>query len=158
VDVWGRLVLQACHKEDFVKHAVIAIAALDMTLQNSNNPLPPFRKPEILDQLKGRSEIHHGFALKEYSKALKLMRMATPLDDDESTRNMLLACLLTICFENFHGSIGNAMAQAQIGTKLFNNWINNEARKGAKIKSRISPRPEALETALVCTFARLDLL
>lgn len=149
--------MQACHKEDFVKHAVIAIAALDKSIEESATS-PPFGiRPQ--DSLKTRvqSETHHTAALKEYSKALKLMRCTTPRDEDEGTRNTLLACLLTICFENFYGTERNALTQAHIGATLFSNWIQKEIQKGKKIIPRVSPRPDAIETVLVATFARLDL-
>ena len=143
--------LQATQKEDFVKHAVIAIAALDMMTFDVDGDA------DIGDGGQNRNETHHEIALKQYSKALQLMRQTKPLDEDEATRNRLLACLLTTCFENFHGSVPNAVAQAQVGTSLFNYWIDKEEQKGAKIKPRVSPRPDALESDLVSTFARMDL-
>lgn len=133
------------------------LQALDMALQDSAQPEVTRIKPEVFTQLKDRGAAHHAIALKEYSKALKLMRRAKTSDEDEATRNMLLACLLTICFENLHGSSSNALAQARLGANVFESWLDKEAQKGASIRPGLSPRPGAIENELVCDFTRFDL-
>ena len=156
-DIWGRLILQACHKEDFVKHAVVGIAALHMTVQDSS--VGDGSSPRVISaSLRERSVAHHRLALQQYSKSVKLMSSATQKQDDGSLRNLLLGCILIACFENFHGDHHNAIRQAHIGLTIYRDWLENEAKCGRKCQPGISPRPEILEHSIVCAMARLESL
>jgi hypothetical protein len=60
-DLWTRLMVQACETEPSIRHAVIAIGALNLT-----SPLP---RPES-----SVGTLKHNFAYRQYSKALCLLR------------------------------------------------------------------------------------
>lgn len=156
-DVWGHLILQACHNEDFVKHAVVGIAALYMTVEDSSERHGSSSRV-ISASLRERSVAHHRVALQQYSKSVNLLRSAPQKRDAGCLRNLLLGCILIVCFENFHGDHHNAIRQAHIGLTLYRDWLENEAKRGGKCQPGISPRPEVLEDSIVCAMSRLESL
>lgn len=95
--------LQACHQEEFARHAVISIAALHRITQLSHISAS---EDGTIEQ---RRVEHHNFALLRYAKALTLVQsIIARLDQDESDeyqlRRALIASLLITCFEFFHGN------------------------------------------------------
>jgi hypothetical protein len=160
--LWNRLVLQACETEPSIRHAVIAIGALDMAFesgeiaQNSNRPASP-----QTDETRGQIASHHRFALQQYAKAIKQMR-DTLSEPRRDMRNTLIACLLFVCFETFHANNHLALDEAQSGLKMVNGWLPQFVKQGTLHGNHVSgPRSPAsyvIEDELIHAFARLDLM
>lgn len=160
--LWHRLVLQACGNEPSIRHAVIAIGALDMALEsgeispNGKRPSPP-----PLEESRSKAVSHHQFALQQYAKAIKQMRdtLSEPRSD---MRNTLLACLLFVCFETFHANNHLALDEAQSGLKMVNGWLPQFVKQGALYTNHVpgprSPASYVIEDELIHAFARLDLI
>jgi hypothetical protein len=154
--MWNRLILQACESDDSIRHAVIAIGALDMALDTAQVR----KKAEWLEPSKVQlqAESQRQFALQSYGKAIKRMRdsLSEPRQD---MRTILIACLLFVAFEAFHGNNNSAVQQAHGGIKLLNGWLPQWVPKGKDesiLKGLRSPAPHMIEDELVQAFARLD--
>jgi hypothetical protein len=108
--LWGRLVLQACELDPTIYHAVVAFGALDKTLDTTSQARYGMGSvQQRADALDG--EAHYKFAVQQYAKAIKGMTdsVAKGRQDLSST---LIACLLAVCFELFHGNMQSALGQA----------------------------------------------
>lgn len=107
--LWDRIIPQAVESEPIIRHAVVAVAALN--------------KSRIDAGLRGagRSNPHHQYALVQYGKALKKIRDA--LDDGvKDPRRSLMACLLVFCLESLQGYQTSASNQASVGVNLLQRW------------------------------------
>jgi hypothetical protein len=96
--LWHRIIPEACEAEPFVRHAVVAIAALSKINTNSGG------------QANTRA-LDYEYALKQYSKALRGMRLSIA-SGKHDMRNALLACILVFCFESLQGNPGVAPTHA----------------------------------------------
>ncbi|KAK0121734.1 hypothetical protein ONS95_010020 [Cadophora gregata] len=111
-EIWSRHVLQASEVEPCVRHAVIAIGALDFRKRGLEAGLikPITRNydkvtgPETLET--DRLE----FAYREYGKAISCMKTAIA-NKKISIRTSLITSLLFVCFEAYHGNSDGASAQ-----------------------------------------------
>lgn len=154
--MWNRLVLQACESDQSIRHAVIAIGALDMALDTAQVR----KKAEWLEPAKVQlqAESQRQFALQSYGKAIKRMRDALS-EPRQDMRTILIACLLFVAFESFHGNNNSAVQQAHGGIKLLNGWLPQWVSKDKndhELKGLRSPAPHKIEDELVQAFARLD--
>jgi hypothetical protein len=106
--LWGRIVLQASEQEWFIKHAVIAIGALNRA---TNAPTEVTRS--------GQTDVstHFEAALRHYGKSMQGIRKACE-EEKQSKRSILIACLLAVCFEYSHGNNDNAVAHIRHGIQL----------------------------------------
>lgn len=149
-ELWNRIVLQACQSEPSICHAVIAIGALDMT----SIVVRDFkaRKDVVLGEKDEAAIIHHQFALQQYSKAIACMREAVA-KGNQALRTTLLACMLIICFETYHGDHKAALAQMRIGLDLMTAWFQSRSRGANPTSSKVS---ETLEDEICEAFDRLD--
>ena len=87
-DVWSCLVLQACERRSSIRNAVIAIGALDQTLEAA--------------RAGDGVSAHHYFVLQQYDKSVRRMQE----DVCKSTQDLkiiIISCLLLAAFELFHG-------------------------------------------------------
>jgi len=160
--LWNRLVLQACENEPSIRHAVIAIGALDMAFecgeisQNGTTPTSP-----QMDERRSNAVSHHQFALQQYAKAIKQMR-DTLSEPRRDMRNTLIACLLFVCFETFHANNHLALDEAQSGLKMVNGWLPQFVKQGALHANHVpgprSPASYVIEDELIHAFTRLDLV
>jgi hypothetical protein len=74
---------------------------------------------------------------------------------DENIRIALVSCLLTICFESFHGHHENALIQMGAGLSIMQDWLKTQ--QTAKNKSGLrSPNPHVMDDRLFHSFMRLD--
>jgi hypothetical protein len=96
----------------------------------------------------------HEYAIQLYGKALEGMRKKA-LSGDNDIRMDLIACLLVVCFEGFHGSPVTAMTHAAHGVNLLHCWL--EKHGGPDISLLKSPLPDVIEAELIYAFNRLDL-
>lgn len=94
-DLWSHLVLQACEKDDSIRHAIVAIAALKSTTTPGHSIT--YRRGT------DNASTHRGFAFRQYQKALKSMRKAS-IGGTQDLRTALITCIVIICFESFAGN------------------------------------------------------
>jgi Fungal specific transcription factor domain len=152
--VWRQCVLQAAEAEPFLFDAVIAIGALHKSLTEIINEVPDLKDVEV----HRRSNIEHNFALERYHHSLGCMRKALAEGKMEA-RTALIACLLTVCFDNFYGSRDTAMFNMISGVKLAKRIAYTTATGALP---DLEPTPITIPTAtsvedeLVSIFTRLD--
>ena len=115
--LWDRIVLQACHQVPSIRHAVIALAALKSISEVTQFP---FRSVQEEEEIKK----NHRFAIQQYSKAIQYMRGAS-IEGKQDLRTTLIACLVTFCFETFHGNHASAVKQVIIGLDLLEDELSN---------------------------------
>ena len=143
---------QACETDAPIRHAVIAIGALDFA-----SP-----KPNSVSQTKLRQ-----FTFREYSKSISEIRKrivgkkvgAHDNWGNQNLRLMLMACLLFACFETFHGFLDAAIAQIHVGVRMIEEWLTTLDQRWDvnRMTSIASPRPNIVEDELIHIFSRLDL-
>ena len=141
--LWGNLVLQACETEPTIRHAVIAIGALNLESKFSF-------KYQFRDS---RRE----FAFAEYSKSIAQMRRAI-VSGKQDLRTTLIACLLFACFETFNGFLDSAISQVYSGIRMIEDWFKPPNQASEWLTSIHSPAPLVVEDELIQGFGRLELL
>lgn len=95
---------------------------------------------------------HHQFALQHYSKAIACMREAVARGT-QPLRTTLLACMLIVCFETYHGDHKAALSQIQAGLGLIVGWFRSKSLGSGTISSNES---EIIEDEIYEAFGRLD--
>ncbi|PVH77255.1 hypothetical protein DL98DRAFT_463945 [Cadophora sp. DSE1049] len=145
-DLWTRLMLQACETSPSIRHAVIAIGALNIS---SPSPWPE----------NSVGTLRHQFAFREYSKALCLLRrdVAGGFCD---LRTTLIACLLFYCFESYHGYHEMAINQVYGGLKLIREWASSFYRpdESGRLRTKIgSENPHIVEDDILRAFGNLEI-
>jgi hypothetical protein len=115
--IWSQLILQASEQNESIRHAIIAVGALDITLQASKSATQ-------VDPLAAMDE-HHKFAITQYSKAITKMRISLS-EKRHNLRTTLLTSLLIICFECLHGNHESAIAQMKSGLSLLEDWLETQ--------------------------------
>jgi hypothetical protein len=148
-ETWRRLVLQTC-QVPAIRHAIIAIGALDKTYMTSRT-----ENDSNLDLSEDADSpnVHRRIALNHYTKAIRSMRESVE-HGKQDLRTTLITCLVIACFEAFHGNHPFANAQILTGMSLIYEWkatFSNEIPMGFK-----SPKPDIVEDDLVQTFGRLE--
>lgn len=149
--LWNRIVLQACEDMPPIRHAIIALGALDKTLditQRTDGLGSPDLRQKVLE-----SAAHHRFALQQYGKAIAQMRkILSALKQDY--RAALILCLLTICFEALNGDMQSALEQIRNGLKLIKEWrLSNKSTP----ELGFSPETQSLDNyELMRAFSFLD--
>ena len=103
--IWSTIVLQASEQEHFIKHAIIALGALN-------------KSHEATASNKGVSgSPHYQVAFQHYGNSIQGIRKACA-EQRKSRRTILIACLLAVCFEYYHGNINLATAHIKNGIRL----------------------------------------
>ena len=153
-DVWSRLVLQACERQESIKDTVVAIGALDQTLQAAqvDRQRPSFD----LMSTKGHVTPHHQFALQKYGKAVRKMREDLS-GGYQDLRTTVLSCLLFVAFELFHGNHTSALQQASLGLKMIMERMKDSRTITSNSKRRLDNLFNSIDEALIQKFVRLDL-
>lgn len=147
-----QVILQTCESEPSIRHAVVALGALDLAARS----LRDF-SPMSLDAWRETPLQHHQNALKQYATAIKAMRQAA-LTRKQDLRTTLLTCLVIMCFEAWNGNQELAIKQIQMGFKLIQAWREEEVdekdeRRFVGLESAMS---DTVEDELVRVFKRLD--
>ncbi|KAF2728530.1 hypothetical protein EJ04DRAFT_591358 [Polyplosphaeria fusca] len=150
--LWNRLMLQGCHHEPFVRHAVVAIGALHKALRAPSSTVQG-TGAEHGD--KSLSKLHREFAYLSYGKALKMMQAA--IDTSLSPRHALIACLLIVCFESHTGNRYKAGLHARYGLEILQQWTSQGQVDYEKKPSVVSPSPADVEDEIVEAFRNLDI-
>jgi hypothetical protein len=151
-DIWSRLILQVCHREDYARHAVIAIGALHKTLEGTQH---------VAQNSSGAGSVnqHYTSALKYYGKALRLMQKISRENEDAFFQNTLISSLLTTCFEIFIGNQEDAILQAQTGIDVLFAWQEKRHKQMQPGQAWTSLTPTSFfNDDMFGTFARLDVM
>jgi hypothetical protein len=156
-DLWTKIILQSSETEEYVRDAVMALGALSMTsstVQGQRDPEVPKTNPRPVvmphEKRIETSKEHYMFALRHYSRAIEKMKEAVLLENT-GLRAALIASLLIICFETYHGAFQSAERQLKVITKLLREYYSN-----TKNPTR-PPRPitEVLEQDIIETITRM---
>lgn len=152
-DVWSRLILQACERQESIRNAVIAIGALDQTLEAVQLDR---RKPSFdLTSVEGHVTPHHQFALQQYGKAVRKMREDLS-DGYQDLRTAVMSCLLFVAFELFHGNHTSALQQASLGLQMIMERMTDSRRNTQNPTRRLDNLFSSIDEALIQKFIRLD--
>jgi hypothetical protein len=118
--LWDRIIPQAVESEPIIRHAVVAVAALNKSRIDATQGV-------------GKSNPHHQYALLQYGKALKKIRDALT-GGVQDPRRSLMACLLVFCLESLQGYQSSASNQASVGVALLVRWCLEDKGKSTHIK------------------------
>ncbi|KAH7357240.1 hypothetical protein BKA65DRAFT_475025 [Rhexocercosporidium sp. MPI-PUGE-AT-0058] len=149
-DSFRVFILQACSVPS-IRLAVIAIGALAkscITFQEQRSSKP--------GQYKVDCRTHHRAAIKEYSKALGLMREASS-QGRQGLRTTLITTLLIACFEGAHGNYTLADAQIESGLALIESWQRSHTSTIYRSSSFSSPAPDVIDDILIRIFGGLEI-
>jgi hypothetical protein len=147
--LWKTIVLQACETETPLRHAVVALGALD--------PRYACRRPTGLISPDRR------FAFSEYSKAVSQIRqkVASWKEGEECSerdlRATLISCLLFTCFETLNGCSDAAITQIYAGVRITEEWQIRHVQDPNHLTPVSSPKPLIIEDELLHAFSRLEL-
>jgi Fungal specific transcription factor domain len=144
--LWSKLIPQISEAEPFVRHAIIAIGALEKhSRSHSQGSLPgTVSKAD-----------NYQYALKLYEKSLRGMRDAIARGKHD-LRNALIACLLVFTFEGMLGNQAAAAVHAESGLNLlFNSAIGNNP--GLTWEAKKASTHQHFEDDLLEAFNALDL-
>jgi hypothetical protein len=143
------ILLQACESEPCIRHAVVAIGALDKTFQSARD----FESMSF-DSSAEKPSQHHQNALRQYTKAIKQMRVAAS-GGQMDLRTKLLTCLVILCFEAWNGSQQLAVQQIQTGIGLIQDWKIKSGTPPRSLLEFISPNSNIVEDHLIQIFSQL---
>ncbi|UKZ83483.1 hypothetical protein TrVFT333_011292 [Trichoderma virens FT-333] len=141
---WTQRVLQECHFEPSIRHAVVALGALYKTLEQSCEP-DSMPLPGAMSRLDSVM-CHWQVAVRKYSEACNAMLLLSG-DKLATNKTRLMASVLLACFDSFIGDHRQAIVQIQTGLKLL-----------ARIQSNRTQAPhsnERVEEDLLIIFTRL---
>ncbi|KAK6392432.1 hypothetical protein LTR65_003562 [Meristemomyces frigidus] len=106
---WDRIVLQACHSEPAVKHAVLALSSLHQL-------------SELPDGCESRQR-HRAYAEKQHQKALEQARLLIASAKPQDIDRVLIACVVFICYESVRGDYVASAVHMHSGRQIVvNNW------------------------------------
>lgn len=137
---WTRTILQASHFSPAVNHSLIAIGALFQCLEASA------KLPLDTRCTSATTAAHYDFAVRQYSKAIRLNRQSFDDGAKISLRTALISCVLFNCFESFHGDQKAAISQIYSGLKLLEDRQHN----ASLLKSRCND--DSVEDDLIQMF------
>lgn len=113
---WTRTVLQSCHSETTIRHAVVALGALYKTMEEAHDSPPNSRAGSPLPNSKAND--HWQVAVNQYSEAIK-SAVVLKGQSEQSHRTLLMASVLLACFDSFVGDFKQGITQIQNGLKLL---------------------------------------
>lgn len=117
---WTRLVLQESHVVPPIRHAVIAIGALNKSLESAPGP---DLKVNIIQSIDKK---HHEYAVLQYLKAIQALNNYISASGSPQLRTALVACLLFVCFETFQGSYASSVQQTYGGLKILRSYYQGK--------------------------------
>lgn len=144
---WSRLVLQECHSEATIRHAVVALGALYKTLEKQTES-PPSSPSSVASPADSAFD-HWVVALKSYSSALQALVHETMRNDSTACRTRLMASILLACFDSFVGDHKQAIMQIQSGLRLL------EEVRAQRRRAFMSNPEEPVEDEIIQMFTRL---
>ncbi|PMD37170.1 hypothetical protein L207DRAFT_585525 [Hyaloscypha variabilis F] len=145
--IWSTIVLQASEQEYFIKHAIIALGALNQSHDVTTS----------IQGVSGRvlrsSSPHYQVAFHHYGSSIQGIRKACE-EQRKSRRTILIACLLAVCFEYYHGNIDLATAHVKNGIKLIDEWFLSMKHLVSVIGQQFLQG--IIEDELISIFTRLE--
>jgi hypothetical protein len=142
--------LQACHRNQAIRHGIVAIAALDLTSNITHNQIPNSGVDAV------DPNHHYHFALQQYKLALQHMQNAVS-NGEQNLVSTLITCIVIICFETFHGNHDSAFSQITIGLRIIEQATKKESICQSYEDGISSSMLSCIDADLVRTFVRLDL-
>jgi hypothetical protein len=125
MNFWTQRLLQECHFEPSIRHAVVALGALYKTLEQSCEPdLPPL--PGAMSKMESVM-CHWQVAIRKYSEACNAMLLLSG-DKISTNKTRLMASVLLACFDSFIGDHRQAIVQIQTGLRLLARIQDDRAR------------------------------
>lgn len=143
---WSRLVLQECHSEVSIRHAVVALGALYKTL-DKHSESPPTSPAPGADPVDSAFR-HWEVAVKSYSSACTSL-VGVASQDSKANRTRLMASVLLACFDSFIGDHKQAIVQIQNGLGLL------EQLRAQRRRAFLSRPEEPVEDEIIQMFTRL---
>ncbi|KAL2059844.1 hypothetical protein VTL71DRAFT_9999 [Oculimacula yallundae] len=137
---WSRLVLQTSEVEPCVRHAVIAIGALDFRRKGGGNSSrhgstsgsePESEEIQTRD-LANSDRTRLEFAYREYAKAISLLKSTIARKETMSMQTSLVTSLLLICFESYHGNSDLAAAHVYAAIEMMETYTREREGPGRK--------------------------
>lgn len=104
-DFWSSLVLQESHEMAPVRHAVIAMGALNKSLEGAR---VAGLKVNVIQEVNKK---HHENAVFHHLKAIQSLNQYISTSKAPQLRVALISCLLFVCFETFQGSFASSVQQ-----------------------------------------------
>ncbi|KAL2068850.1 hypothetical protein VTL71DRAFT_15188 [Oculimacula yallundae] len=157
--IWHHLLLQAGQNQPFIRHAIIAIGALNKSLRDpSTITVSDKRKAAMVigGNYPMASEVRE-FALGHYDKFLEGAKAKMSLmSREEVRRTAMLVCLLVVCIENMQYRSSNALEHAQNGLRLLND-LRSDTIDDKQLTGMSSPIPNVIEDEIVQQFHRMEL-
>ena len=147
---WTRIVLQESHNVPPIRHAVIAIGALNKSLETAP---PPDLKVNVIQSIDKK---HHEHAVLQYLKAIQALNNYISTSDNPQLRIALVACLLFVCFETFQGSYASAVQQTYGGLKILRSYYQGKPGSKPWIPQRSPAKSttKAVVSGLTCKAMR----
>jgi len=125
-------VLQASHNVAAIRHAVLALGALNKSLESAPHPQLKVNDIESIDKK------HHEQAFFQHIKAIQALNQYISNSQAPQLRNALIACLLFVCFETFQGSYASSVQQTYGGLKILQNYYVGTSGSRPSISRRQS--------------------
>ncbi|ESZ92937.1 hypothetical protein SBOR_6656 [Sclerotinia borealis F-4128] len=148
------IILQSCHTDTSIRHAVTAIAALSKAMKVSKS-MHRDEGEAGFQRISNQVEIHHRYALKQYGKSLRYLRDLVQTSQNP-LRIPLLVSLIIFCFENFHGNTQLADKHIYSALKMMH---HHEAFSSYPHHNLLlsSPAPDLVENEIVAAYLHLAL-
>ena len=151
---WGRILLQESHQQDFVRHALVGIAALSKSIKTKALTVAyPGTFGTIWQEEATKQK---ECALTHFGNYLKGMK-AVPWVGEDYLKKISIAILLVIVFETMYGQPDLAFAHAMIGDRLIRRRIDIRDRARVRINGQLSPAPRVLDGDIFSAFVRFGL-
>ncbi|KAA8566423.1 hypothetical protein EYC84_008988 [Monilinia fructicola] len=145
---WTKLVLQRCHSDNAIRHAIIALGAYHESF-----------KFDDIKLLEGRSvdDPKQRFALMQNNKAIRhLTGNLSHHGNPQTPEVILISCLLFICFEAMQGNYQAAFAHLSSGLKILSDWMDRN-NHNLETHSESSLAQELICSELVPLFSVLEI-
>ena len=134
-DFWTGRVLQTSHADAAIKHAVLALGALQLE-RESAGPL-----------IRNR---HCGFAFRSFSKAVTHTGRLLSQSGRDNFEKGLVACVLFVCYESLQGHYSMAQMHLQNGLRII-----SEAKREPSVFG--TAHRQEIPDDILHVFSRLDL-
>ncbi|KAI9644520.1 tRNA A64-2'-O-ribosylphosphate transferase [Ciborinia camelliae] len=129
---WNHIILQESHNVTPIRHAVIAIGALNKAIGEAPGPN---LKVNVIQDIHKK---HYEFAVLQHLKAIQALNQYISSSNGPQLRTALMACLLFVCFETIQGSYASSVQQTYGGLKLLRSYYAGKPGSKPWIPRRIS--------------------
>jgi hypothetical protein len=129
---WNHIILQESHGIAPIRHAIIAIGALNKSLESAPRP---HLKVNVIQEIDRK---HHEFAVLQHLKAIQALKQYISNSTGPQLRTALITCLLFVCFETFQGSYATSVQQTYGGLKLLRSYYACKPGSKPWVPRRIS--------------------